>query len=105
MALQRFVYNDFKKFQEITSVPYLVYKIIGHFVRKRQEAQGIALHSPEIVVDIMTRNLKAMSTILGGQPYFGGQHMCEADCGIFGMLAQYLWTLQGSSYENLLNGN
>lgn len=104
MALQRFVYDDYKKFRENSDVPKLMFKIIGHVVRNRQEAQGIALHSQENVTEIMCRNMRSMSTVLGSQPYFGGEHMCEADCGIFGMLAQFMWSAQGSAYETLLNG-
>lgn len=42
---------------------------------------------------------------LGSKQFLMGDKPIEADCAIFGMLAQCLWNCPGSPFEQLLNGN
>lgn len=49
-------------------------------------------------------DLRAVSVILGNKKFICGDGPCEDDCAIFGVLAQCVWGLPGSCYENLVHG-
>lgn len=99
------IYNDRSEFQKIADMPALFYYYLRNLLQSRFWAQGIGRHTQEEVTDIMTNNLKAVSVMLGNKKYFGGEEICEDDCGIFGILAQCLWGIpEKSPYLELMNG-
>lgn len=102
--MERMIYGDLQSFKKIADIPLVFFYYMRRMLKKRFWEQGIARHTKEEVTDIMTKNLKAVSIILGNKQYFGGDVICEEDCGIFGVLAQCLWGLPDSTYETMMNG-
>lgn len=72
---------------------------------RRGYDQGVGRHSQEEVRHLMSKYLKSVSISLGHKKYFGGDELCQEDCGIFGVLAQCLWDAPESPYEKLMIGN
>ncbi|CAL8096534.1 unnamed protein product [Orchesella dallaii] len=66
--------------------------------------QGLARHSEDEIVQIISNDLQVLSKLLGNKKFMLGDEPCEDDCAIFGELAQALWCMPGSPYEKLLNG-
>ncbi|ODM93960.1 hypothetical protein Ocin01_12723 [Orchesella cincta] len=105
LGLERMIYNDYSKFSSLANIPLPFYYYMRHMIKTRFWEQGIGRHSQEEVTQIMTKKLQAVSTLLGNQKFFGGDEICEDDCGIFAVLAQCLWGLPDNSvYEKLMNG-
>ncbi|CAL8096583.1 unnamed protein product [Orchesella dallaii] len=104
IGMERMIYNDRSKFSVLADMPLVLFYFMRHILKKRFWEQGIGRHSHEEVTQIMTKKLQAVSTLLGNQKFFGGDEMCEDDCGIFAVLAQCLWGLPDSPYEKLMNG-
>lgn len=100
------VYNTHSDFAKLADLPIVFFYFLQNMIKRKSWEQGISRHTQEEVTDIMTKNLIAVSTILGNNKYFGGDSVCEDDCGIFAVLAQCLWGLpDGTPYEKLMNGN
>lgn len=64
--------------------------------------QGMGRHSPAEVAQLAEADLRALSTQLGGKPFFLGDQPTSTDAAIFGILAQALWVLPGSVQEKLV---
>jgi hypothetical protein len=54
--------------------------------------------------ELCSKDLRAISGILGKNEFILGNKPCQDDCGIFGVLAVVLWGLPASPYEKLLKG-
>ncbi|EFX86930.1 GST-N-Metaxin-like protein [Daphnia pulex] len=108
IVLQRFVYTKGKTlFQIQTSLPSilrLMMPIIARKVKSQTQAQGMGRHTKEEAIEMGMKDLRAMSTFLGTKPYFMGEKPTEMDCSMFGILAQVVWSLPGSSFESHMNG-
>lgn len=104
IGMERMVYGDFEKFKTVADVPSIFFYYLRRKLRKKFQDQGLAQHSREEVTQLMTKNLKSVSVLLGGQKFFGGEDLCEEDCGIFAILAQCVWALPDSPYEELMKG-
>jgi len=104
LGMERIIYNDRSKFSVLADTPIFLFYYMRHILKKRFWDQGIGRHSHEEVTQIMTKKLKTVSTLLGNQKFFGGDEICEDDCGIFAVLAQCLWGLPDSPYEKQMNG-
>lgn len=100
------VYGSIERVRAVCGdkVPSYILYWFRRVTRKRAFDQGIGRHSQEEVTHLMTKYLKSVSVALGSKKYFGGDSLCQEDCGIFGILAQCLWGLPDTPYEALLNG-
>ncbi|CAL8096576.1 unnamed protein product [Orchesella dallaii] len=105
VALERLVYGDNKRLRKVLGdkLPTLFLMYFRRTVKKRAYDQGIGRHTQKEVTQLMTQNLKSVSIALGNKKYFGGDELCQEDCGIFGVLAQCLWGAPDSPYEELMN--
>ncbi|EDO46527.1 predicted protein [Nematostella vectensis] len=72
--------------------------------QKKLEAQGIGRHTEAEVYSLAERDLRAVSTLLGDKPYLFGDRPVEADASLFGIVANVIWTMQGSPQEKLVSG-
>ncbi|CAL8096531.1 unnamed protein product [Orchesella dallaii] len=82
----------------------LLYLYVRRMIFISSWFQGIARHSEDDIVQIISDDLRALSKVLGNKKFILGDEPCEDDCAIFGELAQALWCMPGSPYEELLNG-
>lgn len=105
MALERFVFNpqEFKKvFGRSPIYDTLILTAGGYIANRRAVAQGIGLHSKEQIEEFVTKNLRAVSTLLGNKTFILGEKPCQDDCAVFGQLAQAMWGLPNLNYERLV---
>ncbi|CAL8096548.1 unnamed protein product [Orchesella dallaii] len=106
MALERFVFNP-QEFRKVFGKNLLYDTIIltfgGSVAYKRAVAQGIGAHSREEIEGIVSKNLRAVSSLLGDKKYILGDMPCQDDCAIFGQLGQAVWGLPNSNYEKLVH--
>jgi glutathione S-transferase len=54
------------------------------------KAVGIGRHTPEEIVQLATRSLWSLSTLLGDKPFMMGEQPTSVDAIVFGVLAQIL---------------
>jgi hypothetical protein len=105
--MERFVFNP-TQFPKIVGVsPFYDWALMTvgrRMVIKRAKGQGIGLHSQKEIEELCSKDLRAVSTILGGNEFLLGKVPCETDCSMFGMLSVVLWGLPNSPYEKLLKG-
>jgi len=105
MMLERFIVNPKLAFavMEFPLVVKIVRPIINSVIVKRAKSQGLGHHSQTELATLMRNDLHALSNYLGEKPYFGGETPCEADCALFGSLAQAMWCLPGTWFERLVH--
>ncbi|XP_021946794.1 failed axon connections homolog [Folsomia candida] len=71
-------------------------------IKKSMNAQGLGRHPPDTIVKLVSDDLKDVSVLLGDKPFIAGDQPCEADCALFGSIAQCVWAMPGSPYHNLV---
>ena len=104
MALERFAHGSSKNLLQVMQVPALIRIGAKSLISKRSVAQGIGEHSPQDIVEIMSKDLRTVSKILGNKRFILGDEPCVEDAGIFGQLSEFVWGLPNSPYERLVNG-
>lgn len=108
VVLWRWVYTKGKTLWAIQmNFPAALRYVMPIVVRKMKgqaSAQGMGRHSQEEVIEMGMKDLRAMSAYLGIKPYFMGDTPTEMDCAMFGMLAQIVWCMQGSPFEQHMKG-
>lgn len=128
MLVWRWIYNGGSSLPLIQSdlhfaVRYLRPVVVNR-VKSQVIAQGIGRHSQTEVMEMGLKDLRAISNFLGNllqhsllmlktfiiiiysgtKSFLMGDQPIEADCAIFGMLAQILWNSPGSPYLLLFDG-
>ncbi|CAH1258703.1 FAXC [Branchiostoma lanceolatum] len=83
---------------------FVVPWMMAGIILREMYAHGIGKNSREELYSIMEGDLKALSDLLGEQSFILGERPCEADCSLFGVLAQIMWTLPGTRAEALVKG-
>uniref|UniRef100_A0A914QJN9 GST C-terminal domain-containing protein n=1 Tax=Panagrolaimus davidi TaxID=227884 RepID=A0A914QJN9_9BILA len=79
-----------RAFMSVTDLPKFTYPIIIPLVRrmvKKSIKKSGYNHSDSEMKEILVRDLKAASDILGSNKFLGGEKMAIADCAVFGQLA------------------
>ncbi|CAG7837488.1 unnamed protein product [Allacma fusca] len=104
MALERFVFGSPDKMARVFHLPRLVVMILKRMIRGRAEGQGIGVHTESDIIEIMSKDIRTVSKILGNKKFILGDEPCSEDAGIFGQLSQFFWGLPNNPYEVLLNG-
>ncbi|XP_013418980.1 failed axon connections homolog isoform X3 [Lingula anatina] len=77
---------------------FFYYKLKGKAVGYAK-AQGMGRHTSKEVMSIFQQDIQALGTFLGQKPFLMGDEPCEADCAVFGMLAQVVWQMPNSPHE------
>jgi glutathione S-transferase len=72
--------------------------VLPRIVKKSTYAHGIGRHSKEEVMGIFDKDMQALSEFLGDKKFLMGSKPCIEDCGIFGVLAQFVY--QSPDYIN-----
>ena len=128
MLVWRWIYNGGSSLPLIQSdlhfaVRYLRPVVVNR-VKSQVIAQGIGRHSQTEVMEMGLKDLRAISNFLGNllqhsllmlktliiiiysgtKSFLMGDQPIEADCAIFGMLAQILWNSPGSPYQLPFDG-
>ncbi|KAI9557893.1 hypothetical protein GHT06_014645 [Daphnia sinensis] len=107
-VLWRWVYTKGKTLSDVQmnfpAVLRYLMPIIVRRIKNQASAQGLGRHSKEEVIEMGMKDLRAMSAYLGTKPYFMGDTPTEMDCAMFGMLAQFVWCMQGSPFEPYMKG-
>lgn len=107
IGLERMVYGDVNAHMKKImgdKIPRILLFLLKRMIKKRALDQGIGRHTQQEVTEMMTKNLKSVSLALGNKKFFGGDQICEDDCGIFGVLAQAAWGAPDTPYEKLMDG-
>ena len=104
MIIERFVYGNPKNTEQVTALPLLVRLALKRVIKGRALAQGIGGHANEDIIEIISKDLRAVSKILGTKKFILGDEPCFEDAAIFGQLSQCCWGLPNSPYEKLVNG-
>jgi len=99
--------KNVNNFGELSDIPSLRLKfmkyVYGRKLKNTMYDAGIGRHTYEEIVAMMEEDLINVSNLLGTKKFILGNEPVEADCAIFGMLAQIIYTGQGSPYEKLIN--
>jgi len=66
--------------------------------------QGFGRHTKEQQMDMIIKDLIAISDYLGDKPFFLGADPTEVDATLFGVMAQYVYCAPGSPYEKIIEG-
>ena len=59
-------------------------------MRQALQAQGLGRHQREELLTFAREDLQALSDLLGGADYFGGERPCSADAAAYGVLANLI---------------
>jgi len=107
-ALSRWVYNKGGNIPDIIEFPYVTRLMIPLICKNMKTAgyyQGMGRHTQAEVLEMGMKDLRALSTFLGGKPFFMGDKPTEVDCAMFGMIAQILWNATPSDpFNQIING-
>jgi len=105
----RYVQDEGRNLHKIVDAPGWMLNLFRRSAYKYMKtttwAQGIGRLRREDVFQIMSDDLRTLSIILGSKKYILGDEVSEVDCTVFGMLANCLWSMPGSPYEKLVQGN
>jgi glutathione S-transferase len=108
LALERFIYDTERLSLDMAVSWYIGHWVLPRIYKKKAYYQGMGRHTQDEVMAIMDADLKAFSDFLGDKRFFMGDNPTEADCSIFGFLAQVKWvssrtvrTLVVDKYSNL----
>ncbi|EFX87090.1 hypothetical protein DAPPUDRAFT_192692 [Daphnia pulex] len=108
LVLWRWVYTKGKTLWDVQmNLPTglrLVMPLAVRRIKAQASAQGLGRHSKDDVIEMGRKDLRAISDYLGTKPYFTGDKPTEMDCAMFGCLAQLVWSMQGSPYEEQMKG-
>ncbi|EDO34760.1 predicted protein [Nematostella vectensis] len=63
---------------------------------------GIGRHTEDEIYNLGERDLAALSGFLGSKKFLLGDKPCVTDAAIFGLVANILWTAQGSPQEKAI---
>jgi len=95
LRLWAFLGDGKKSFPDHVHIPYIQRNLFvflyGLTIKKQTWAQGLSRHSPVEIEQMMIRDLRAVSKILGNNRFIIGDIVCEDDCAIFGFLALLVW--------------
>ncbi|ODM93344.1 hypothetical protein Ocin01_13338 [Orchesella cincta] len=93
--------NSLHKLMKIPTILKPLLPIQLRHTKQKMVGQGIGAHSPEDIYQMTEADLYTASAMLGSKRFFGGDEPCDDDCGIFGLVAQAVWGMPGSSFERL----
>lgn len=85
---------------ELEAWKKLTYPKYKHF----SWCQGLGRHTQDEVISIMNDDLRALSSFLGDKQFLTGNEPCSDDCGVFGMVAQFVWNDLTSPYAKIIQG-
>jgi len=86
--------EGWKEFSPIVfhGAPKLVRSLIGGVMHRKAKQRGwlhgVGRHSRNEIIEIATRDLEAVSTLLGDKKFFFGEKPSMIDCVLFGFLGQ-----------------
>ena len=93
--LQRWVYGEGRgldRFQaELPLVFFVFLPLLSRKLKASAVGHGMGRHTEAEVIEMGTKDLKALSAFLGSKQFFMGQKATEVDCALFGSLALTLW--------------
>ena len=98
------MYGNPENVKQVTNMPSLALMALKRVVKGRAVTQGIGGHAPEDIVQIISKDLRTVSKILGKKRFILGEEPCFEDAAIFGQLSECCWGLPNSPYEKLVNG-
>jgi glutathionyl-hydroquinone reductase len=108
MGLWRYVYSEGKGLSDILDMPpsalNAFYQSVNLRMKTNSWAQGVGRHSQDEVIELMKKDLLAVSDFLGEKRYLLGDEPCEEDCSIFGLLVQVIYCAPGCPYEEIVKG-
>jgi len=106
MLMWRYMYDTDLKWQQLQPMPVYIKWYIKWFGPGRLQRmvwyQGLGRHTQTDVLNMMKKDLKAMSGIIGSNKFLFGNEPCEADAAAFGTLAQVVYAAPGSPYEQFI---
>nr|XP_022326069.1 failed axon connections homolog [Crassostrea virginica] len=102
VTLFRWVHERAEKINKYLGVPAILRYFLVEGLRKKCKAQGLGLHTPQEVRQIMAADLRTLQTFLGNKLFLLGDEPCKADCAIFGLLSQMYWQSFGGENETTI---
>lgn len=90
------------------AVPAIIRNLVAAKIRKgvikNLHGQGIGRHSEEEIKSIMSRDLQALSDLLGDKSYFFGEQASTLDAVAYGFLSQFILAPLQSSLTQIAKG-
>lgn len=88
----RFAFGGKDTFQDVREgkksfAQWMIFSVIAPSMKSMAWSQGIGRHSESEMIELMMKDLRALSTVLGNNKFFLGDQPSEDDCSIFGGLA------------------
>ncbi|XP_039267209.2 failed axon connections homolog [Styela clava] len=100
-------YSSFSKIIPVTGFYKKIMPIAGAMILKPNvksnlNGHGMGRHSVKEIHEISANDLKALSDYLGDKQFFMGENPTEIDASLFGLLAQFRFTMPESEQEKLM---
>ncbi|ODM87898.1 hypothetical protein Ocin01_18784 [Orchesella cincta] len=105
-VMQYQIIDDINSLQKLRKMPSILKSLLPRQSSKAKQkmvSQAIGEHSLEEIYQMMEADLHTASAVLGSKSFLGDEP-CDDDCGIFGLVAQAVWGMPGSSFERLCHG-
>ncbi|XP_062846286.1 failed axon connections homolog [Trichomycterus rosablanca] len=83
---------------------WTVCELNGGLLKNVMFLQGIGRFSTHLIHNLLEKDLRTLSTLLGDKKYIMGLKISSVDAAVFGHVAQAMWTLPGSKPEQLIKG-
>ncbi|ODM93756.1 hypothetical protein Ocin01_12926 [Orchesella cincta] len=103
IALWRWVYDGARSVKDVQLLPMKTQLLIPDVCKTVEQAawfHGIGKMSPDDVRKAVLADLGSLSEFLGTKKYFLNTPLpTELDCTAFGMLAQFLWNMNGPFHD------
>ncbi|KAL7630074.1 UNVERIFIED_CONTAM: hypothetical protein RMT77_019796 [Armadillidium vulgare] len=90
---------------EFSFFEFLFMKSLIKKIRKTLWLQGIGRHSDHEKIEIVRKDIEAISNYLGTKKFLNGDIPCETDCSLFGFLCQCVWGMPGSPFEAMVKND
>jgi len=108
LVLNRFAFSSFSELRTVMrgAIPSWIGWIFKQYASRafinRSKGHGMGLHNRQEIEQFTLKDLRNLSEILGKNKFVLGEEPSEVDCTVFGHLAQAMWGLPNSPYENAM---
>lgn len=102
LVLSRWSYEKNQTIFKSLSLSGAILWLVQRHQFKQAYSHGLGRHNWDEIKMITKMDLKALSEFLGEKSYLMGSEICEVDCSVFGLLAQFYWYQKGSYGQTLM---
>jgi len=109
IPMERFLFSSYKNMYKTFSPKLKSWMIWAYQkyhkkdILARVQGQGIGTHEPKEIQQLLCNDIQNLSFFLGKKKFILGEYPSEYDAIIFGHLAQFVWGLPETKYEEVIH--